>query len=91
LTYLQSADLVNNSLKVGNILGMANLAGKFLGNGLVLLTRNISSDPEYMYVAECNKGDEYTRLVSLIVLEDKVEKLNSIKELAIIDQKKFIK
>ena len=90
-TYLQGADLVNNSVKVGNILGIANLAGKILGDGLVGLTRKIFSDPEYMYVSECNKGDEYTRLVSLVVLEDKVEKLDTIKELAVVNQKKFIK
>jgi len=90
-SFLKAANFGDNGLKVGSLFGTANFGAAFLGEKFKMMLRGAFSDPEYMYVAECNEGENYTRLISMVVLNDKVEDLNFVKELAIKDQQKFLK
>ena len=90
-SFLKSANFGKNGLKIGTFFGVSNFGAAYLGEKFKMMLRGAFSDPEYMYVSECNEGKNYTRLISMVVLNDKVEDLNIVKKLAIEDQNKFIK
>ncbi len=66
----------------------------FIGNLLGTWTKNAiysaMDDPEYIMISECNSGKDYTRLITMVVSQDKLP-LEKAKALAMEDQKKMAK
>jgi len=69
-----------------------NLGAGMIGNMLGKLTLNAvyaaMDDPEYLLISECNSGKEYTRLITMVVSDKKLD-LATAKKLAQEDQKKM--
>lgn len=66
----------------------------FIGDLLGTWTKNAiyaaMDDPEYILISECNNGKEYTRLITMVVSEEKLP-LEKAKALAKADQEKMAK
>jgi hypothetical protein len=88
---------------IGNWLTAQGISGKdlaagfgagFIGSLLGTWTRNAiyaaMDDPEYVMISECNSGKDYTRLITMVVSQDKLKKEHA-RDLALKDQAKMAK
>ena len=59
----------------GSVSADAITGGAIVGAGVIVLNsvvNGITGDNEYLYVTECNRGKEKTRLMTLVVSNDKM-------------------
>ncbi len=68
----------------------AGFIGSLVGLGIKNAVYAAMDDPEYIMISECNSGKNYTRLITMVVSQDKLD-LAVAKDLAIRDQKKMAK
>jgi hypothetical protein len=68
----------------------AGMIGSFLGKLTLKAVYAVMDDPEYIMISECNSGNSYTRLITMVVSSEKMD-LNVAKSYALADQKKMAK
>lgn len=66
----------------------AGFLGSLIGTGIKNAVYASMDDPEYIMISECNSGKSYTRLITMVVSNDKLD-LEVAKNLAMSDQKKM--
>lgn len=66
----------------------AGLIGSFLGTAIKNAVYASMDDPEYLMISECNSGKRYTRLITMVVSDKKLD-LSVVKKLAQQDQRKM--
>ena len=66
----------------------AGLIGTLVGTGIKNAVYAAIDDPEYIMISECNTGKYYTRLITMVVSNNKLD-LSVAKQLAAADQKKM--
>lgn len=66
----------------------AGFLGSLIGTGIKNAVYASIDDPEYLLISECNSGNKYTRLITMVVSNDKLD-LSTAKQLAQQDQQKM--
>ena len=66
----------------------AGLIGSYLGTKFKNAVYASMDDPEYLMVSECNSGKSYTRLITMVISEEKLG-LDVVKQYALKDQRKM--
>jgi len=66
----------------------AGFIGSLVGLGIKNAAYAAMDDPEYIMISECNSGKNYTRLITMVVSQEKLD-LATAKDLAMRDQKKM--
>ena len=64
------------------------LIGTLVGTAIKNAIYSSMDDPEYLLISECNSGKSYTRLITMVVSNDKLD-LATAKQLAKQDQRKM--
>lgn len=64
------------------------LVGTLVGTAIKNAIYSSMDDPEYLLISECNSGKHYTRLITMVVSNDKLD-LATAKQLAEQDQRKM--
>jgi len=64
------------------------LIGTLLGTAIKNIAYSVMDDPEYLLISECNSGKKYTRLITMVVSNEKLD-LATAKQLAKQDQNKM--
>ncbi len=66
----------------------AGLIGNLIGTGIKNAVYASIDDPEYLMISECNSGTQYTRLITMVISNEKLT-LDVAKKLATADQIKM--